>query len=64
MSVAVGDKIRVIDGIRHKDFKSGQVGTVHQLGVKYEGDIRVKFDHDPDLLWVYSEEYEKEEVEN
>lgn len=64
MSVAVGDKVRIREGVNERDFKEGQVGTVHHLSVKYEGDIRVKFDHDPDLLWVYPEFYEKEEATN
>ena len=63
MSIAVGDKIRIREGVWERDFRAGQIGTVHHLGVKYEGDIRVKFDHDPDLLWIYPEFYEKESID-
>lgn len=60
MSVAVGDSVRVIDsGL--KEVKAGTVGIVQHLGVRFEGDIRVKFPHDPDLLWLYPEHYEKVE---
>lgn len=64
MTIAVGDRIRIREGIHDMDFKTGQTGTVHQLGVKYLGDIRVIFDHDftKEPLWVYHDEYEKEEV--
>jgi hypothetical protein len=58
VSVAVGDFVRVVDsGLR--EVRAGTVGVVKHLGVKYEGDIRVKFPHDPDLLWLYPEHYER-----
>lgn len=63
MTIAVGDRVRIREGVDMRDFKAGQVGVVHHLGVKYEGDVRVKFPHDPDLLWVYPEFYEKEQVD-
>lgn len=60
MSVAVGDSVRVVEsGL--KEVKVGTVGIVQHLGVKYAGDIRVKFPNDPDLLWLYPEHYEKVE---
>ena len=62
MSVAVGDTVRVTTH-NLKEVKVGAVGKVHHLGVKYEGDIRVKFPNDPELLWLYPEHYERVETE-
>lgn len=59
MEIVVGDKIRIIH--QSHDFPLGCVGVVHSLGVKYPGDVRVKFPHDKELIWVYADEYEKEE---
>lgn len=59
MDIAVGDKIIIRQGINAEDFKPNQIGVVAQLGVKYAGDVRVKFPHDPELLWVYHDEYDK-----
>ena len=59
MSVAVGDTVRVLEGANLREVKDGAVGKVQHLGVKYEGDIRVKFPNDPDLLWLYPEHYER-----
>ena len=59
MEIAVGDKIRVVGGLRSPFFQSGHEGLVVSLGVKYPGDVRVKFPHDKELIWVYSDEYER-----
>lgn len=60
MTVAIGDKVRVkTHDLR--EVKAGEVGIVHHLGVKYPGDVRVKFPNDPDLLWLYPEHYERME---
>lgn len=58
LAVAIGDKVRVkAHGL--KEAKVGDVGIVHHLGVKYPGDVRVKFPHDKELLWLYPEHYER-----
>jgi len=62
VSVAVGDFVRVVEGVRG-EVTAGTVGVVKHLGVKYEGDIRVKFPHDPDLLWLFPEHYERVDSE-
>lgn len=59
MPIAVGDTIRVVAGLRSPFFQSGHVGVVKALGVKYPGDVRVKFPHDKELIWVYVDEYER-----
>lgn len=61
MSVTVGDKVRVVG--EHREVRTGVVGIVKHLGVKYPGDVRVKFPHDPDLLWLYPEHYERVDSE-
>jgi len=58
LSVAVGDTVRVVAS-ELREVKAGAVGIVKHLGVKYQGDIRVKFPNDPDLLWLYPEHYER-----
>lgn len=55
--VAVGDTIRTTASTR--DFPLKCEGVVHKLGVKHPGDVRVKFPHDKELIWVYSGEYER-----
>lgn len=59
MAIAVGDKVRVVEGSRIREVRDGTVGVVMALGVKYPGDVRVKFPNDPDLLWLYPENYER-----
>lgn len=61
MDIAVGDTIRVVAGLRSPFFQSGNEGLVVTLGIKYPGDVRVKFPHDKELIWVYSDEYVKVE---
>lgn len=58
MTVAIGDTVRVVNS-DHPEVRIGAVGVVQYLGVKYQGDIRVKFPDDPDLLWLYPEHYER-----
>jgi hypothetical protein len=61
LTIAIGDTVRVVEGANHPEVKAGAIGKVHHLGVKYPGDIRVKFPKDPDLLWLYPEHYERME---
>lgn len=58
MTVTIGDSVRV-KATDLKEVKAGEIGIVHHLGVKYPGDIRVKFPNDPELLWLYPEHYER-----
>lgn len=60
MAVAVGDKVRVKTSDL-REVKAGEIGIVQHLGVKYPGDVRVKFPKDPELLWLYPEHYERME---
>jgi hypothetical protein len=61
VDIAVGDTIQTLTSA--SEFKAGAQGVVHSLGVKYPGDVRVKFPHEKELIWVYSGEYEKVEKE-
>jgi hypothetical protein len=58
LNVAIGDTVRV-KSHDLREVKAGAVGIVQYLGVKYPGDVRVKFPDDKDLLWLYPEHYER-----
>jgi len=59
VEIAVGDTIKVLNNCARGFFQAGNEGVVHTLGVKYPGDVRVKFPHDKELIWVYVHEYER-----